>query len=96
MIGIIALRTADARSTSPLYVYHRGDNMMIIHAGRGIHDTLDGHTAFGAKSYMPDTARDLAANIVLYAYAGKPKPDAKSKAKEKKPAKQKSKTPTDK
>ncbi|MBN1942892.1 MAG: DUF4159 domain-containing protein [Phycisphaerae bacterium] len=68
----IALRTADARSSSPFYVYHRKDNIVMIHAGRGIHDTLDGHTAFGAKSYMPDTARDLAANVVLYAYAGKP------------------------
>jgi hypothetical protein len=71
----IALRTADARSSSPLYVYHRGGNIHMIHAGRGIHDTLDGHTAFDAKSYMPDSARDLAANVVLYAYAGKPKTD---------------------
>lgn len=78
----IALRTADPRFSSPLYLYHRKDNILMIHAGRGIHDTLDGHTAFGAKSYMPETARDLAANIVLYAYAGKPaepqeKPDSK-------------------
>lgn len=85
----IALRTADARASSPLYLYNRGDNIMMIHAGRGIHDTLDGHTAFGAKSYMPDTARDLAANVVLYAYAGKPEP------KKSKPAKEKSETNAD-
>ncbi|MBN1553817.1 MAG: DUF4159 domain-containing protein [Phycisphaerae bacterium] len=81
----IALRTADARSTSPFYVYHRGKDILMIHVGRGIHDTLDGHTAFGAKSYMPDSARDLAANVVLYAYAGKPKTDTKSKPKDQKP-----------
>jgi len=30
-------------------------------------DLLDGHTPYGARSYMPKTAREIAANIALYA-----------------------------
>jgi hypothetical protein len=45
----------------------RAGRSLVIHARLGIHDTLDGHTTWGAKSFMPDSARDLAANIVLYA-----------------------------
>lgn len=75
----IALRMGNPRPGNPFYVYHRGKNVVMIHSGRGIHDTLDGHTAYGARSYMPDTARDLAANVVLYAYAGKPPSDDKKK-----------------
>lgn len=33
----------------------------------GVHDTLDGHTAYGAQSYMPSSAQSIAANVILYA-----------------------------
>ena len=70
----IALRTAFPRGELPMYVYHRDGRILAIYVRHGIHDTLDGHTAYGARSYMPSSARDLAANIVLYALAGKPSP----------------------
>jgi len=53
----------------PLRVYRQAGRIVAIHAAYGIHDTLDGHTAHGAMSFMPPSARDLAANIVLYALA---------------------------
>jgi hypothetical protein len=52
---------------SPLRIYQTANRIAIVLAPYGIHDTMDGHTAHGAVSYMPDSARDLAANIVLYA-----------------------------
>jgi hypothetical protein len=52
-----------------LTLYALAGRVAAIHAPYGIHDTLDGHTAHDAKSYMPAPARDLAANIALYALA---------------------------
>jgi len=53
----------------PLRVYISGDRIAVVEAPFGIHDTLDGHAAHGAMSYMPRSAQDLAANIVLTALA---------------------------
>jgi len=53
--------------SSPAQVYARGGRAVVIHAPHGVHDTLDGHTAHAALSYMPGSARDLAANVLLYA-----------------------------
>jgi hypothetical protein len=52
-------------------VYERKGRALVIVASRGIQDTLDGHTANNAKSYLPATARDLAANVVLFALMDK-------------------------
>ncbi len=67
---------------SPLIAYQYAGRIMAIYAPNGIHDTLDGHTAHGAKSYMPKSARDIAANVVLYAMMDKPKPKPKKPATE--------------
>ncbi len=53
----------------PLTVYSRGENPSVILAPYGIHDTIDGHVAADAVSYLPDSARAFGANIVLYALA---------------------------
>jgi hypothetical protein len=46
----------------------------IIYSPFGIHDTIDGHTAYGIFSYMPDSARKIAENVAIYAAtAGKNK-----------------------
>jgi hypothetical protein len=63
-----ALRLAVPDPAPPLKVYTLDGRVAVIHAPFGIHDTLDGHTAAGARSYMPDAARDLAANVVLLAF----------------------------
>jgi len=55
-----------------LQLYQLGGRAVVIYAPYGIHDTLDGHTAHDAKSYMPAAARDIAANVVLYAMMPKP------------------------
>jgi hypothetical protein len=61
-----------------LRTYEKAGRIVAIFAPYGIHDTLDGHTAFGAMSYLPGPAMDIAANVVLYAAAlgGKPAPAA--------------------
>lgn len=61
---------------SPVSVYRRHGRAVVIYARYGIHDTLDGHTAHGAYSYMPTSAREVAANVVLYSMMDKPKPPA--------------------
>ena len=62
-----SLQQSPAR-TGPVLIGHAiGDRIMVIQARKGIHDTLDGHMTYGAKSLMPNSARDVAANIVLYA-----------------------------
>jgi hypothetical protein len=55
----------------PMVLYKKGGRALAILAPWGVHDTLDGHTAYGAMSYMPDSARDIGANIVLYAMTSK-------------------------
>jgi len=67
-------RTIDFRKAVPkmpeiidLYEDTKTGRILAIFARYGIHDTLDGHTPSGAKSFMPDTARQIAANIALYA-----------------------------
>jgi len=57
------------KAGAPLRVHNLAGRTVAIYAPYGIHDTLDGHTAHGAMSYMPPSARDLAANVVLYALA---------------------------
>ncbi len=74
----VALRSAEPKRTNPFYLYLRGEDVRIVHAQHGLHDTLDGHTTYGARSYMPDSALDLAANIALYAFAGKPQPTSQA------------------
>jgi hypothetical protein len=53
-----------------LRTYEKDGRAVALLAPYGIHDTLDGHTGYGALSYLPGPAMDIAANIVLYAYAG--------------------------
>ena len=55
-----------------LRLYRRAGRAVVIYAPFGVHDTLDGHTAHEAMSYMPTAARDIAANVVLYALMAKP------------------------
>ncbi len=62
-----ALEHSPLNKTSPLRVHMSGGRMLVIHGTLGIHDTLDGHTTYEAKSFMPKSSRELAANIVLYA-----------------------------
>jgi hypothetical protein len=52
-----------------LRTYEKDGRVVALFAPYGIHDTLDGHTGCGALSYLPGPAMDIAANIVLYAYA---------------------------
>ncbi len=67
-----AFRLGVREAPAPLRAYYIGDRAAAIFAPYGIHDTLDGHTAHGAQSYMPSAAADLAANVVLYALASAP------------------------
>jgi len=61
------LRNAPGGREPALRVYVRGGRCLVVYARYGVHDTLDGHTTWGAKGYMPASARDIAANVVLYA-----------------------------
>lgn len=63
-------------ASPPLRVYVRGNRVVAIYAPNGVHDTLDGHTGYGALSYLPGSARNIAANVVLYGLMDKPKPPA--------------------
>ncbi len=67
-------RKAKKQAPSPLRVFIWNKRVVVIYAPYGVHDTLDGHTAHGAFSYMPQAARDIAANIVLYSLIEKPAP----------------------
>ncbi|HUW81181.1 MAG TPA: hypothetical protein VMZ31_00120, partial [Phycisphaerae bacterium] len=67
-------RLAQPRADGPLEVYIEGQHARVILARHGVHDTLDGHTAFSAHSYMPADAGQIAANVVLYAMMDKPRP----------------------
>ena len=59
-----------AEPPPPLQVYADANGRIrAILAPYGIHDTLDGHTAWEAVSYMPATARPLAVNVILAALA---------------------------
>lgn len=58
----------------PLETYTEGGEPRVIFARYGIHDTLDGHTGWGGLSYMPGSAGQAAANVVLYAVMDRPKP----------------------
>lgn len=81
----LSLRKFQTQSADlPLEIYVRRGMIVAVYARYGVHDTLDGHTAHGALSYMPGTARDLAANIVLYSLL--PKPRVQSAVAETKPA----------
>lgn len=61
-------RTAEPSLKTPaVMMCEEKDRPIVIYAPYGIHDTLDGHAAHGMLSYMPNTARELAANIVLTA-----------------------------
>ncbi|MHC4717735.1 MAG: DUF4159 domain-containing protein, partial [Planctomycetota bacterium] len=64
-------RASRVPPTGPMKVYRRKGRILVIHAPFGIHDTLDGHTAHAARSYMPGSARDLAANVVLCALSNR-------------------------
>ena len=68
----VALRKL-GQAAPPLLLYMRHGRIAVIYARHGIHDTLDGHTSQDAASYMPSSARDMAANIVLYGLLEKPK-----------------------
>ena len=50
-----------------LYKDTKTGRILSVFARYGVHDTLDGHTPHGAKSFMPKAARGIAANIALYA-----------------------------
>ncbi len=52
-----------------LKVYELKGRVAAVYSQYGIHDVLDGHAGHGALSYMPATAMDIAANIVLYGYS---------------------------
>jgi len=56
------------RAVEPVMEYRNAAGRILVAYLRfGMHDTLDGHTAYNAKSYMPPAAMDIAANIALYA-----------------------------
>jgi len=67
-----AFRLAVPEPPPPLQVCQVSGQTAIVLAANGIHDTLDGHTAHDARSYMPQSARNLAANVVLYALSRRP------------------------
>lgn len=51
-----------------LRVYEKKDRPQVVYCPYGIHDTLDGHTAYDAMSYLTMPALDIAENIALYAF----------------------------
>lgn len=67
-----AWKTGEAKVAGAMVqVFEIGSRPAIFFCAYGIHDTLDGHTAHQAFSYLPSTSRDLSANIVLTALANK-------------------------
>ena len=69
LVRTTAFRRAFVRAPQPMRGFgrRRGGRIQVIYLPFGVHDTLDGHTAHGARSYMPASARAIAANVVLYA-----------------------------
>lgn len=61
-------QTDTAAKGLQLRTYEKNGRIQVLYGPYGIHDTLDGHTAYAALSYMPGSAMDIAANVVLYAY----------------------------
>ncbi|HUU23880.1 MAG TPA: DUF4159 domain-containing protein [Phycisphaerae bacterium] len=64
-------RVSEEAPPGPMRAYADKGRTVVVFAPYGIHDTLDGHTAWAARSYMPDSARDLAANVVLNALSNR-------------------------
>lgn len=58
----------------PVETYVEGDWARVVIGRNGIHDTLDGHTNIRSLSYMPSSAGQIAANVVLYSIMDRPKP----------------------
>ncbi len=55
------------RALAPAVEYrNQAGRILVAYCRFGVHDTLDGHAAFGAMSFMPVSARGIAANIALY------------------------------
>ena len=59
---------ADSEPRLELEIFQVRDRPAVVYSNRGLHDTLDGHAAYGSVSYLPDTARAIAANVMLYLY----------------------------
>lgn len=68
----------DPRGEAPFQIYEEGGHPRVIISTFGVHDTLDGHTAWSAMSFMPEDAGQIAANVVLYAMMEKPIPPGPS------------------
>lgn len=81
------------KAVEPVMEYRNREGRILVAFLRfGMHDTLDGHTAYNAKSYMPPSARDIAANIVLSALVSKPGPAELQRHKDRKLRTKKEKT----
>ena len=74
-----AFRRAAPQPPPVLFGYRRSGRTVAVHVRFGVHDTLDGHTVHAARSYMPPSARNIAANIALHALAQAQKPAGKAK-----------------
>jgi len=62
-----AFRKAVPQTPDPLWVYmDKKNRVMAVYVKYGVHDTMDGHTGYGAISYMPSDSLDIAANVALY------------------------------
>lgn len=74
-----AFRKAVPKAPDPLWVYmDKKNKIMAVYVKYGVHDTMDGHTGYGAVSYMPSGSfdpikkvmtggsLDIAANVALY------------------------------
>ncbi len=56
------------KAVEPVIEYRNTKGRILVAMLRfGMHDTMDGHTAYNAQSYMPTSALDIAANIALCA-----------------------------
>jgi len=69
-----AWRMIEPSPGPPVRVYLDAGGGTIMYVPFGMHDTLDGHTAYKALSYMPATSLNLAANIILFALTRTPTP----------------------
>ena len=77
----IAFRKAVPKTPeiADLYEDAKTGRILAVFTRYGVHDTLDGHTPHGARSFMPDTARGIAANVALYAMESAAITDAMNK-----------------
>jgi hypothetical protein len=83
------------RAVEPVMEYRNAAGRILVAYLRfGVHDTLDGHTAYDAKSYMPSAAGDIASNIVLYAKISRATPAELKQYKKKKLRAKQAKIPT--